>query len=564
VTVVRFLPFAAGAFSLALAMLLQKRHSAATWCFCAGMTALGLDSMATGLGLQAGERDQGAAWLAVAFVIKSVVPPIWLFFSLIYSRSNYRSVLRRWRVALAVLAIVPIALSVGAHVQVLQGVADGNTVGVSRLQLDSLGRVLDVVFLVEIVLVLMNLEQTFRSTVGTMRWRIKFVVLAMGVILGARLYVRSQVILFTAPAITLWSLEPWALLIGCALLTLAYARTGWDEIDVHPSSAVLRSSLTVLIVGIYLFVVGVLAQLVRRFGGSEFFQLQAMVVLLGLAGLAVLLSSDRARQRLHVFVGRHFTKAQHDSVRLWALLSERLATVTDQAGLSAVSVKLVAEAFDVLSVTIWLLDEDKGRLFARASTAPQAPGGCGDGLENIASPAVTAGIAARTSPFDLEGVREAWAEELRTLNGTTFATGGHRLCVPLRAGERCLGVLADRISGVPYTGEELDLLACIGDQITSVLLNLRLAGEVARARELEAFQTMSAFFVHDLKNAAASLNLTLANLAVHFDDPAFRQDALRGIGNTAGRIDEMIARLSAIRQRPESVRVDFSRCQACW
>ena len=62
---------------------------------------------------------------------------------------------------------------------------------------------------------------------------------------------------------------------------------------------------------------------------------------------------------------------------------------------------------------------------------------------------------------------------------------------------------------------------------------------------------MSAFFVHDLKNAAASLNLMLKNLPVHFDDPAFREDALRGVGNTARRIDEMIARLSALRQRPD-------------
>jgi signal transduction histidine kinase len=48
----------------------------------------------------------------------------------------------------------------------------------------------------------------------------------------------------------------------------------------------------------------------------------------------------------------------------------------------------------------------------------------------------------------------------------------------------------------------------------------------------------------------------LKNLPVHFDDPAFRADALRGVGNTARRIDELIARLSALRQRPESIRVD--------
>ena len=128
----------------------------------------------------------------------------------------------------------------------------------------------------------------------------------------------------------------------------------------------------------------------------------------------------------------------------------------------------------------------------------------------------------------------------------------------MRAGERNLGavVLADRVSGAGYTVEELELLACIGDQVTSVLLNLRLASEVAQAKELEAFRTMSAFFVHDLKNAAASLNLMLKNLPVHFDDPAFRADALRGVGNTAKRIDDMIARLSALRQRPDFTPVE--------
>jgi signal transduction histidine kinase len=64
---------------------------------------------------------------------------------------------------------------------------------------------------------------------------------------------------------------------------------------------------------------------------------------------------------------------------------------------------------------------------------------------------------------------------------------------------------------------------------------------------------MSLFFVHDLKNAAASLNLMLRNLPVHFNDPAFREDALRGIGNTARRIDEMITRLSALKDGPRLI-----------
>jgi signal transduction histidine kinase len=68
-----------------------------------------------------------------------------------------------------------------------------------------------------------------------------------------------------------------------------------------------------------------------------------------------------------------------------------------------------------------------------------------------------------------------------------------------------------------------------------------------RAKELEAFQAISAFFIHDLKNAASTLSLTLQNLPVHFDDPIFRQDALRGIGETANRINQLISRVGALR-----------------
>jgi putative PEP-CTERM system histidine kinase len=291
---------------------------------------------------------------------------------------------------------------------------------------------------------------------------------------------------------------------------------------------------------------------VQRVGGGEVFQLQAVVVLLGMAGLAVLLLSDRARQSLRAFVARHFSKAQHDSVRIWTMCSQRLSDVTQRAAVCEVAAKLISETFDVLSVTIWLVDEERQRLVVGASTARQASRPDGGSTLDAASNAVVHGLRAFSSPFDLDTMNDEWAEELRQLNPATFTNGGNRLCVPLRAGERSLGVvvLADRINGGLYTVEELELVKCVADQIASVLLNNLLASEVAQARELEAFRTMSVFFVHDLKNAAASLNLMLKNLPVHFNNPAFRDDALRAIDNTARRIDDMIARLSTLRERP--------------
>jgi len=151
---------------------------------------------------------------------------------------------------------------------------------------------------------------------------------------------------------------------------------------------------------------------------------------------------------------------------------------------------------------------------------------------------------------------------LRQMSLTQFRKGGNRICVPLAAGDRCIGlaILADRVGGIHYTVEELDLLKCIGDQVAVSLLNLRLTGEIMRGKELEAFQAISAFFVHDLKNAASTLSLMLQNLPVHFDDPAFRHDALRGIGETVNRINQLIERVGVLRHTLElnPVEVDFN------
>jgi putative PEP-CTERM system histidine kinase len=95
--------------------------------------------------------------------------------------------------------------------------------------------------------------------------------------------------------------------------------------------------------------------------------------------------------------------------------------------------------------------------------------------------------------------------------------------------------------------QDFDLLKSIGDQVSSGLLNVRLSQRLLQAREHEAFQTMATFFVHDLKNAASTLNLMLQNLPDHFDDPAFREDALRGVGKSVAHINHLISRLGQLR-----------------
>jgi putative PEP-CTERM system histidine kinase len=92
------------------------------------------------------------------------------------------------------------------------------------------------------------------------------------------------------------------------------------------------------------------------------------------------------------------------------------------------------------------------------------------------------------------------------------------------------------------------------------LLNIKFSQRLSQAKQLEAFQAMSAFFVHDLKNTASTLSLMLQNLPIHFNDPQFREDALRGVGKTVTHINDLIKRLSMLREELsiKPVEADFN------
>ncbi len=552
------LAYVAAGFCLLLALVapLRKHTSFSSWTFAAGMILLGADAVCAGLSLSTRSLAGAISWQQIAFLTGSFLPGTWLLFSLTYARGNHAEFLRRWRILVALAFAIPVALAFIFRADLV--VYRETNTGAFWIGSTGIGRILIALILVAIVLILSNLERTFRAAVGTMRWRIKFLILGLGVIFAARIYVGSQALLFSSTTLSFVGFESSALIIGCGLILVAYLRSGFAEIDIYPSQAILQGSVTMLIAGGYLFVVGVFAQVVAALGGGRYFQAQALLVLLGLTGLAALLLSDRLRQWRRRFVSRHFRRPQHDFRKVWTLFTERGSAVLTEAGLAAMAAKLICETFDVLSVTIWLAEEGGHRLSVAASTL-RPRDDRESGTDSAAEDWEVSNLREKTKPFDLEAAKEGGAKRLRGLNPSQFDHGGRRLAVPLLSRQRWLGVavVADRVGGVSYTEEEIELLKCIGDQLAASILNLRLAEENMQAKELEAFQTLSAFFVHDLKNAASGLNLTLQNLPIHFDDPEFRADALRGIAGTVERINTLISRLGSIRGRLEMNPVDL-------
>ena len=117
--------------------------------------------------------------------------------------------------------------------------------------------------------------------------------------------------------------------------------------------------------------------------------------------------------------------------------------------------------------------------------------------------------------------------------------------------------LGGKVSDEPFSFEDLELLKTVADQAGANLLTLQLGERLQQAKEMEAFQVMSAFFMHDLKNLASRLSLVTQNLPVHFDNPDFRNDALRTISQSLDKINGMCSRLSLLSQKLELRRAEI-------
>ena len=499
------------------------------------------------------DADQVAYWQSFTVLARSFLPGFWLAFSLTYSRGNYLEFLVRWRLFVGAAFLLPIGTALMWRSDLIQLLPPSATAQGWSLAFGPAGKAVNAFCLIVAIMVVNNLEKTFRSTVGTMRWRMKFLFLGLIAILAGRIYTLSQHLLFSVYDLTLLDVANGALFLGCALIAIGHIRDGITEIEVYPSRSILQGTITGLLAGGYLFVIGLFAQLIAFLGWAESFKTQAFLALAAVAVLAVLLLSERLRQKIQFFVSRHFKRPQHDCRTVWFRFTHAMSGVLDPDTLCSAAAKSISETFNTLSVTIWRVDPRKETLVFGASTALTSKNAAGNTADISLRSAMPSASRLFSAPFNLEDEKEQWAENLKRVTAAQFRTGGNRMCLPLVSSERLIGfaVLADRVNALAYTVEELDLLKCIGDQIAACLSNLRLTDELMLAKELEAFQTMSAFFVHDLKNAASCLSLTLQNLPLHFDDPAFRQDALRGLANTAARINLQISRLGALRRKLE-------------
>ena len=551
------LAYTAAYFSLivAIGVFLRDRRALVHRVFALGMLLFAAEEALRGISYSAVLPEDILYWTKRIVSVSALTPAVWLIFSLTYARVDASKFLLKWKWVLGAVAAVPLVLIGFFRGALITGAYRSDDVVRYFFPLSASGQVLALFILVTSILILFNLERTIRSSTGRMRWQIKFMALGVGGLFALRVYLASQDVLFGRLDSGLGSLSSVALLAANVLFTLSLLRGSSLSVDVYLSTAAIRNSLTIVLAGVYLLAVGLLANLVKHFSPSRSLPLDAFLVFFSLTVLGILLLSNRLRRRLRMFVSAHFRRPLYDYRSVWMESTQRTTSVLDERELSAAVSKLVSESLEILSVSVWLADESHRRLVLAGSTALY--GARARDMEKAGKGAPEFIRFLRENPgfVDLADHEFDWPREIMKCGEGFFRHHQLRYAVGLQVGSEFVGVMTlndDRVGEEgTLSSEDVVLLETLAAQLASSLLNLRLSAHLRHAKEVETFQTVSTFFVHDLKNLASRLSLTMQNLPANFDSPEFRADALRVISRSVKEIDEMCSRLSMLRGKIE-------------
>jgi len=119
------------------------------------------------------------------------------------------------------------------------------------------------------------------------------------------------------------------------------------------------------------------------------------------------------------------------------------------------------------------------------------------------------------------------------------------LVVPLRFNDSLLGFILIRHSSAQKSinWEDRDLLKMAGQQAAAHLAQHQADLALMQARQFEAFNRLSAYIVHDLKNILAQQSLIVSNAEKHKHNPAFVDDVITTIDNSVQRMTRLMEQM---------------------
>ncbi len=398
-------------------------------------------------------------------------------------------------------------------------------------------------------------EQVYRHSPSTLRWNLRPLCLGLAGPFVLDVVVYSDALLFRALDPHLWAARGFAYALSIPLLGLAARRNRDWTFDVTLSRGVIAGSTAVLAAGVYLLVVAGSGYYVRYFGGSWGKTLQTVIVFGAFLLLAFVTVSGTFRAKLRVLVAKNFFTYRYDYREEWLKFTRTLTAGDERRPIAEVCVRALADLVESTGGGLWLRRDDGYAQVARVN-----------------QPQIGA-VEAADGALPLFLHRTGWVIEVPVARLDPSSQGGFGLppwidalpgawlIVPLLVAEDLIGfvVLESPRVKMEVNWEVRDLLKTAGRQAASYLAMQRATEALLEARKFDAFNRMSAFVVHDLKNLVAQMQLLLRNAQKHHANPEFQRDMLTTVEHVVGRMNQLMQQLRSGETPVENPRpVDLS------
>lgn len=391
---------------------------------------------------------------------------------------------------------------------------------------------------------LVLLEQVYRNSPSVSRPGLKFFAAGLGAMLIYDLFLYSQAELLREIGAFAWNGRALVTVLAVPLLVIAARHTPDWAPRMFVSRQVVFYSTSFLAVGIYLLLMALGGYYFRQVGGSWGVIVQGVFFVGAAIVLATFLISPTLKKHTQVFIAKHFYRNKYDYRIEWLRFIETLSS-TDENDIRRTAIRAIAQIFDSPGGVLFLADE-RERRFVAVGAWPMR-------LESLDVPGVIAADAELVQFIQ----RRKWIIDLReyrespdvydniALPEWLHTSGALRIVSPLLELQKLYGfvVLYDPPPPFDLTYEDRDLLKTVGRHVATQLAQHEADRHLAQSRQFEAYNKLTAFMMHDLKNSVAQLQLIVANSAKHKRNPAFVDDAIDTIDNTVERMTRLIDQL---------------------
>jgi putative PEP-CTERM system histidine kinase len=311
---------------------------------------------------------------------------------------------------------------------------------------------------------------------------------------------------------------------------------------------VVFHTVTLMGAGLYLLIMGLTGYFIRFMGGSWGAVLQMGFWAAACALLLSLLFSGKLRARARVFLSKHFFSYHYDYREEWLKFTQALAGLNHNVAEGII--RILAPLASSPAGLLWASNDNQPmRLLAHWQIPPpeagQELGHLGDWLQRTGW--VIDLLEWRRTP-EIYGdlVLPDWIRDDRQL----------WLIIPLMFRERVEAVVILKKSDIKHSinWEDRDLLKTAGQQAATHLAQHLASKALVEARQFDAFNRLSAYVVHDLKNILAQQSLIISNAAKHRNNPAFVDDMILTVENSVARMQRLMEQMrSGNRSAPAGI-----------